>query len=131
MLREPPYDDGAGRDDDDGDAAPSVADILRAALAPVAAQIDAAFIYGALARGVASAYADIDIMIIGRGIGYTDVIPHFIAAAKYLGRAINPSVYGADEWRRKMAAGNRVMLALMKQPKIFVLGTQAAIPHFE
>jgi predicted nucleotidyltransferase len=129
MLREPPYDDGAGRGD--GDAAPSVADILRAALAPVAAQIDAAFIYGALARGAPSAHCDIDIMIIGRGIGYTDVIPHFIAAAKYLGRAINPSVYSAEEWRRKMAAGNRVMLALMKQPKIFVLGVQDGIPHFD
>jgi predicted nucleotidyltransferase len=129
MLREPPYDDGAGRDDDDGDAAPSVTDILRAALEPVATQIDAAFIYGPLARGASSAHRDIDIMIIGRGIEYTDVIPHFIAAAKYLGRAINPSVYSADEWRRKMAAGNRVMLALMKQPKIFVIGTQDRIPQ--
>jgi predicted nucleotidyltransferase len=128
MLREPPY-DGGGRDDDDGDAAPSVTDILRAALEPVAAQIDAAFIYGALARGAPSAHSDIDLMIIGRGIEYTDVIPHFIAAAKYLGRAINPSVYSADEWRRKMAAGNRVMLALMKQPKLFVIGTQDAIPR--
>ena len=131
MLREPPYGDGAGRDEGDGDAAPSVTDVLRAALAPVAARIDAAFIYGAHARGAPSAHADIDIMIIGRGIGYTDVIPHFIAAAKYLGRAINPSVYSAEEWRRKMAAGNRVMLALMKQPKIFVLGTQDGIPHFD
>lgn len=129
MLREPPYDDGTGRDDDDGDAAPSVTDILRAALEPVAARIDAAFIYGPLARGASSAHSDIDIMIIGRGIEYTDVIPHFIAAAKYLGRAINPSVYSTDEWRRKMAAGNRVMLALMKQPKIFVIGTQDGIPQ--
>jgi predicted nucleotidyltransferase len=128
MLREPPY-DGGGGDDDDGDAAPSVTDILRAALEPVAAQIDAAFIYGALARGAPSAHSDIDLMIIGRGIEYTDVIPHFIAAAKYLGRAINPSVYSADEWRRKMAAGNRVMLALMKQPKIFVLGSPDGIPQ--
>ena len=121
MLREPPYDDGAGRDD--GDEPPSVTDILRASLEPVAARIDAAFIYGPLARGAATANSDIDIMIIGRGIDYTDVIPRFIAAAKHLGRVINPSVYSAEEWRRKMAAGNRVMLALMKQPKIFVIGT--------
>jgi predicted nucleotidyltransferase len=129
MLREPPYDDDAGRDDDDGDAAPSVTDILRAALEPVAAQIDAAFIYGPLARGAGSPDTDIDVMIIGRGIDYADVIPHFIAAAKYLGRAINPSVYRADEWRRKLAYGNRVMLAVMKQPKIFVLGSQDGIPR--
>lgn len=129
MLREPPYDDGDGRDDDDGGAAPSVADILRLALEPVAARIDAAFIYGPLARGAASAGTDVDVMVIGRGIDYADVIPHFIAAAKHLGRVINPSVYRADEWRRKLACGNRVMLALMKQPKIFVIGSHDGIPR--
>ncbi len=128
MLREPPYDDGAGRDDG-GDAAPSMSDVLRAALEPVAARIDAAFIYGPVARGALKAHGDIDIMIIGRGIEYADVIPHFIAAAKYLGRTINPGVYRTDEWRSKLAAGNRVMLALMNQPKIFVIGTQDAIPQ--
>jgi hypothetical protein len=130
MLREPPYDDDAGRDDSGGDEAPSVTDILRAALEPVAAKIDAAFVYGPVARKLAigADTGDIDIMIIGRGIDYTDVIPRFIAAGKHLKRAINPSVYGADEWRRKMAAGNRVMLALMKQPKVFVIGSQANIP---
>ena len=86
MLREPPYDDGAGRDDDDGDAAPSVTDILRAALEPVAAQNRRRVHLRRGSRAARpSAHGDIDIMIIGRGIDYTDVIPHFIAAAKYLG----------------------------------------------
>jgi len=126
MLREPPHDNGAG---DGDDASPSMTDILRAALEPVAARIDAAFIYGPMARGTMKEHSDIDLMIIGCDIEYADVIPHFIAAARYLGRTINPSVYRADEWRRKVAAGNRVMLALMKQPKIFVIGTQDAIPQ--
>jgi hypothetical protein len=128
MLKEPPYDDDAGRDGDDGDAAPTVTDILRAALEPVAAKIDVAFIYGPAAKVLAKGSGDIEIMIIGRAIDYRDVIPNFIAASKYLKRAINPSVYCADEWRRKMAAGNRVMLAVMKQPKIFVLGSPDGIP---
>jgi len=128
MLKEPPYDDDAGRDSDDGDAAPTVTDVLRAALEPVAAKIDVAFIYGPVAKVLAKGSGDIEIMIIGRRIDYTDVIPNFIAASKYLKRAINPSVYCTDEWRRKMAAGNRVMLAVMKQPKIFVLGSPDGIP---
>ena len=127
MLREPPYDDSAGRDDYGDDDAPSLTDVLRAALEPVAAKIDAAFIYGPLARGVTTAHGDVDLIIIGRSIDYTDVIPRFIEAGKYLGRAINPSVYTVHEWRRKLVCGNRVMLAVMKQPKIFLLGSQDSI----
>jgi hypothetical protein len=130
MLREPPYDDdGAGNSGDgyDGsEGAPAVTAVLRAALAPVTPQIDAAFIYGPMARGTARAHADVDVIVIGTAI-YAEVIPHFIAASRRLGRTINPSVYGADEWRRKLAAGNSVMIALMKQPKVFVIGTSKAI----
>ena len=129
MLREPPYNDNAGRDDYGDDDAPSLTDVLRAALEPVAAKIDAAFIYGPLARGISKAHGDVDLIIIGRGIDYTDVIPRFIEARKYLGRTINPGVYTVQEWRRKLVAGNRVMLAVMKQPKIFLIGSQDSIPQ--
>ena len=132
MLKEPPYyDDGAGDGGGyDGGEGPaySVMAVLRAELTPLMRDIDAAFIYGPLARGVSTPNGDVDIMIIGRAL-YADVIPHFIAASRRLGRTINPSVYGADEWRRKLACGNRVMLAIMQQPKIFVIGTEQAIPR--
>jgi hypothetical protein len=82
-----------------------------------------------MARGAMKPHGDVDIMIIGQSIAYAEVIPHFIAAAKYLGRSINPGVYCADEWKRKLAQGNRVMLAVMQQPKIFVIGSQERIPH--
>jgi hypothetical protein len=127
MLREPPIDDAA--DDGGGDARPSVTEVLRAALAPLAAQIDAAFIYGAAARVAAKEHGDIDVMIIGSKIAYADVIPCFIAAAKYTGRTINPSVYSAAEWSRKLAGGNRVVLAVLAQRKIFLIGAEDGIPR--
>lgn len=127
MLREPPIIDRV--DDAGGDSAPSVDEVLRAALAPIAPQIDAAFIYGPAARNMATAHGHIDVMIIGRGISYTEVIPLFIAAAKYLGRTINPSVYCAADWRRKLAGGNRVILAVLKQQKIFLVGSPDGIPQ--
>lgn len=127
MLRESPGDEPG--DDAGGSSGPSVTEVLRAALAPVAANITAAFIYGPMAKGAATLHSDIEVMIIGREIAYADVIPCFIAAAKYIGRAINPSVYDADEWTRKLAAGNRVMLAVLKQRKIFLVGTEDAIPR--
>jgi hypothetical protein len=126
MLREPPLeitDDDAG-----GDARPPVTEVLRAALGPLAARIDAAFIYGPAARG-AAAHGEIDVLIIGRDITYADVLPHIITAAKFIGRAINPSVYNADEWLGKLARGSRIALAVLKQRRILVLGTEEGIPR--
>jgi hypothetical protein len=125
MLREPPYDFSG--DDAGGDDRPPATDVLRAALAPLAARIDAAFIYGPAARG--PAHVEIDLLIVGRDIAYAEVLPHIIAAAKFVGRAINPSVYTADEWTEKLARGNRVALAVMKQPKVFLLGTERSVPR--
>lgn len=127
MLREPPVENAAG--DAHGNGGPSVTAVLRAALAPLRARIAAAFIYGPMAKGVATAHSDIEVIIIGSGIAYADVIPQFIAAAKYIGRTINPSVYSAHEWARKLAGGNRVVLAVLKQRKIFLIGSADDIPQ--
>ena len=127
MLKEPPPDIAA--DGTDGDNAPSVTELLRAALAPLIPRIDAAFIYGPMARGSTPGPGAIDVMIIGSGIAHADVIAHLIQASKHIGRAIHPSVYSADEWTRKLAGGNRVALAVLKQRKIFLIGSNAGIPQ--
>jgi hypothetical protein len=126
MLIEPPSDNG--RDESSDDDAPTMTDVLRAALAPLVARIDAAFVYGPAARTV-TAHGDIEIMIIGNGIEYADVLARLIAAAKYLGRSINPSVYSMDEWTRKLADGNRVLVAVLKQRRILVVGSDERIPQ--
>ena len=125
MLREPPRDDLP--DDGGDDAAPSVTDVLRAALAPLATQIDAAFVYGPRVTVDASGHGDLDVMVIGRGLVYAEVLANFIAAAKFIGRTIHPSVYAADEWTRKLTSGNRVALAIMKQRKVYLLGADDRI----
>jgi DNA-binding transcriptional ArsR family regulator len=42
-----------------------LADVLREALAPLADQIDQAFVYGSMARGTEHAHSDVDVMIVG------------------------------------------------------------------
>ena len=42
---------------------------------------------------------------------------------------INPSVYCAAEWSRKLAGGNRVVLAVLGQRKIFLIGAEDGIPR--
>ena len=48
-------------------------DVLRAALAPLAAQIDQAFIYGSVAKGKDTAKSDIDLMVISEKVAYADL----------------------------------------------------------
>lgn len=127
MLQDPPFDNadaGAG-----GDAGPSVPEVLRAALIPLKARIDAAFIYGVPAKGVALEHGDIDVMIVGSGIAYVEVIPYLIKAARRIGRGINPGIYSADEFARKLAGGNRLVLAVLKQRKIFLIGSEKDLPR--
>src|ERR1700678_1755417 len=45
-------------------------DVLRAALAPLAAQIDQAFIYGSVGKGSDTAKSDIDLLVIGETLTY-------------------------------------------------------------
>ena len=127
MRREPPTDNAAA--DNGGDAVPSVVEALRAALLPLGVSIDAAFIYGAFVNGAATADSAIDLLIIGSGIAYADVIPLLIMAARRIGRGVNPSVYSADELTRKLAGGNRLVRAVLTQRKIFVIGSADRIPQ--
>jgi predicted nucleotidyltransferase len=48
-------------------------DLLRAALAPLAAQIDQAFGYGSVAKGKDTAKSDIDLMVTSKNVAYADL----------------------------------------------------------
>jgi predicted nucleotidyltransferase len=104
-----------------------VADPLREALASLANRIHAAFIYGSVARGTDTASSDIDVMLIGEQLSYSDVFPLLTEAESKLGRTINPSVYSLDEWHRKLMDGNEFLSRVLKQPKIFLIGSNNAL----
>jgi hypothetical protein len=105
-----------------------VADVMRETLAPLEKHIGAAFIYGPLAKDIDSSHGEVDMMIIGTELSYTDVIPHVIKAQSRIGRRINPSLYTAAELGRKLAGANRFLVAVMKQPKIFLIGSESDLP---
>lgn len=105
-----------------------VADVVREALAPLAKHIAVAFIYGSLAKGTDTVHSDVDVMIIGMKVSYTDVIPHVVKAQHRIGRTINPSIYTAAELGRKLAGANSFLVAVMKQPKIFLIGSEGDLP---
>lgn len=101
-----------------------VADVLRGALDPLKQRLRAAFIYGSIAKGTDTARSDVDLMLIGTKLSYTDVIPFLVEAEKRIGRKVKPSIYSAGEFRRKLEQENSFLLNVIRQPKVFLIGSE-------
>lgn len=66
---------------------------LRTVLAPFAKQITWAFIYGSIAKGEAHSSSDIDLMLIGESLNYSEVMEQLMPLEEQLGRTLNPTLY--------------------------------------
>jgi predicted nucleotidyltransferase len=99
-----------------------VADVLREALEPVAANIDVAFVYGSIARGEERPKSDVDVMIIGK-LKFSDAVLALSAAEEMLRREVNPHVYSRREFKSKFAGREPYLVRVMEDPKIYLTGT--------
>ncbi|GLK91011.1 nucleotidyltransferase domain-containing protein [Pseudomonas turukhanskensis] len=99
-----------------------VAEQLRVALAPFAEQVQWAFVYGSIAKGSDHAGSDIDLMLIGEHLSYSDVMARLLPVEEQLGRTINPMLHTLAEWQSKKAVGNAFVIRVEQQEKIDLLG---------
>jgi predicted nucleotidyltransferase len=95
--------------------------VLREALAPLAPVIEAAWIFGSVARGTEVAGSDVDLFVVGDA-GFADVVRAIHPAQGELGREINPVVYSGTEFRRKLVAGDAFARQLLEGPVLMVMG---------
>ncbi|MGO9274096.1 MAG: ArsR family transcriptional regulator [Terriglobia bacterium] len=100
-----------------------LAEVLQAALAPLAERTRVAFIYGSFARDQQQSASDIDVMVVG-GLTFGEVVAALKPAQETLGREINPTVYSVAEFRSKLAAQNHFVKTVLKERKIFLIGDQ-------
>jgi predicted nucleotidyltransferase len=100
-----------------------VADVLRAALAPLADRIRVAFIFGSIATGKEKRGSDVDVMIVG-DVSFADVVAALGPAQNTLHREINPTVYPPDEFISKLSEGHHFIKALVGEKKIFLIGDE-------
>jgi predicted nucleotidyltransferase len=98
-----------------------VFNMLRSGLQPLSKQIAVAFVYGSVARQAEMANSDIDLMVVGKA-SVDDILSHLSSVEKSLGRPINPTVYSASEFKRKLVDGNHFLNAVLKGPKVFLVG---------
>jgi|ERR1700678_2774770 predicted nucleotidyltransferase len=100
-----------------------VRDVIRSSLASSGQAIQIAFVYGSVARQQEQANSDVDLMVLGNA-SFGEVVSALGPAQRTLAREINPTVFAFDEFRSKLASGNHFLRSLMKERKLFVLGTE-------
>lgn len=101
-----------------------LADVIRTALAPLAAQIDIAFIYGSVARQQDNAHSDVDVMIVSPKLGYGEVFGALEAAAVSLSRKVNPTLYTPVDWAKRIEQDSAFISRVLQQPKIWLVGDE-------
>jgi len=101
-----------------------LADVIRTALAPLAAQIDIAFIYGSVARQQDNAHSDVDVMIVSPNLGYGEVFGALETATVSLSRKVNPTLYTPADWAKRIEQDSAFISRVLLQPKIWLIGNE-------
>ena len=104
-----------------------LADVLRAALAPLEAQVSTAFVYGSVAKQQDTAHSDIDVLIVSATLGYADVFGALESATTQLGRKVNPTLYTPEDISKRMAQDNAFVTRVLQQPKIWLIGSEVQL----
>lgn len=104
-----------------------IADVLRTALQTLAPKLDLVFVYGSIAKGSDTSNSDIDVMLIGEGLSYPEIIETLSLPEKQLGRPINPTIYSPREFKRKLALENAFLQRVLEQPRILVMGDEHVV----
>ena len=100
-----------------------IAPLLREALSPLREDISVAFIHGSVAENREESGSDVDLIVVGK------VRPSRLAMAlrqgrEALAREVNPTVYSLKEFAEKLAKGHHFLAAVMKKPKVFLIGNE-------
>ncbi len=100
-----------------------IADVLAAALSPLAGKIRFAAVYGSIAKGKEKPDSDLDLLIIAENLAYTDVMEALLAVDQQLGRTINPTLYSLSDYHQKLAKNSSFLDRVLRQELIPVIGT--------
>ncbi|MCP4076495.1 MAG: transcriptional regulator [Gammaproteobacteria bacterium] len=99
-----------------------IADVLKQALQPVIEKLELAFVYGSIAKGTETFDSDIDLMLIGGGLNYNEVIELLMPAEESLQREITPTLFTQKEYQNRLEDGQSFLQRVMDQPKIMIKG---------
>jgi predicted nucleotidyltransferase len=100
-----------------------IAEPLRQALARFADKIRVAFIHGSVAEERERSESDVDLIVVGDVPG-ADLSFALHPLHDRLGREVNVTRYTPKEFRSKVTQGHHFLTAVLKKPRIFLIGGQ-------
>ncbi len=98
-----------------------VSGVIKAALTPIQDQLTHAFIYGSVAKGEDHAASDIDVMLVGNDLSYSEIMESFETSEEQLQRPINPTIYTPQEFSERLADPSSFLNKVMAQSTINLL----------
>jgi len=102
---------------------------LGKALEPYSGRITAAFVYGSVAKGTDTARSDIDLMVIGDELNYSELYAALHDVEDALRRRISPTFFSLKDWQRKASGKGSFVSKVNASPKIFVLGSEKDLSY--
>jgi predicted nucleotidyltransferase len=117
-------DDVVAKADKRHDRTVALTEPLKTALEPYADKIKTAFVYGSVAKGTDNARSDIDLMVIGDGLNYSDLYTALQDVEDRVRRTIIPMFLSFDQWRRRSSKDGSFAEKLGAHPKLFIIGSE-------
>jgi predicted nucleotidyltransferase len=98
--------------------------LFRKALEPHSNEIKAAFVYGSVATGSDTALSDIDVMVIGDELSYSNLYSALQNAESILRRKVSPLFLSVKDWRGKASQKESFANRVKARPKLFIFGSE-------
>ena len=93
---------------------------LQTALAPLASQLQGAWIFGSVAKGTDTAHSDIDLLLVG-DLTLAQAMEHTVPVEERLGRKISPTLYTPAEFAQRLADSDSFVSQVMGGPLLALL----------
>ncbi len=100
-----------------------IADVIRAALAPLGGLIDVAFIYGSVARSEHHAGSDIDVFFVGEVLLSQLAVP-LSGVEKKLGLPVSTTIFDRAEFLSRIKKRDHFVSKVVAGPKLFLIGDE-------
>jgi predicted nucleotidyltransferase len=97
-----------------------LADVIRAALLPLANEVALAFVFGSVAQGKERSGSDVDLFVLGDA-SFTAVVAALADVHERLGREINPVIMTCADFTEKYGSDPFVQ-RVARDAKIYVMG---------
>jgi predicted nucleotidyltransferase len=101
-----------------------LAEPIKKSFEPYAHTIKSAFVYGSVAKGADTANSDIDLMVIGDDLNYSDLCTAAQTIECKLRRKVCPLFLSPKDWQRKTSDKGSVFNKISHSPKIFIIGSE-------